>query len=77
MELSGREDEFFASLTDGGLCSVFNGDSMAATFKRSRRTTELEEALEARPANSKVRARPIYGTGQMYEETFWINLADR
>ncbi len=66
---------FHPSVTDAGICHVYNGNSMNSTFAPSERTTAFQEALD--PRTETVIPAMINGTGKIYEVTFWLNIADR
>ncbi len=68
--------EFHPALTDMGLCQVYNGQSMLATFRKTERVDELGQALDSR-SGDLLKPERIVGTGTLYEKHFWLNIADR
>ncbi len=73
MDLSGQH-HFATAITDNGICHVLNGDAMTSTFEAESRLVALSSAFDRRESAT---AEKIYGTGQMYQKTFWIDVADR
>ena len=77
MDLSLKHDsDIFASLTDAGVCHVYNGNPVAATFKTVGKTGSLKRAIDPRSA-SEFEPKQITGTGKNAERTFWLNIADK
>ena len=75
MDLSGKHESLInPALTDMGLCSVYNGNALRNTFKRTERTKLLGDTLDVRRS---FEPEMIKGTGRIAEHTFWLNLADR
>ena len=75
VDMSGaHEGEFHASLTDSGVCMVYNGNALRGTYSSSKRVDELSEAFDRRDASG---SRMIEGTGRIFEKVFWINVQDR
>ncbi len=75
VDLSGVHNaDFYPGLTDAGICHVYNGDTVASTFKEQQKTKELAAALDPRPSHKPLM---ITGTGKISERSFWLNVADR
>ena len=75
VDLSGlHESDFHASLTDSGVCMVYNGNALKGTYRSSKRVDELSEAFDRRGTTE---SKKIEGTGRIFEKVFWINVQDR
>ena len=75
IDLSGlHENDFHASLTDSGLCMVYNGNALRETYSPGKRVDELSDAFDRRGTAESIK---IEGTGRIFEKVFWINVADR
>ncbi len=63
-------------MTDSGVCQVFNGDVMSATFnvEEGSRVQELRNVFDNREAGKRLK---IEGTGYTHEKTFWFDLEDK
>ncbi len=67
--------EFVPGLTDSGICEVYNGSPMLATYGSNARVEEFANLLDPRP-DAESKPEMIKGTGKVYEVSFWINLKD-
>ena len=74
MDLSGKY-KFRASLTDGGICQVLNGNSIGATYTSNKRIDVLMEGLDGR--TDDVEPDMIEGTGKLFRKTFWFDVGER
>lgn len=74
LDLSSDPHEFHSAITDTGICMVYNGNTMNATFKPSPRVIQLHDAIDARKSFQPVITN---GTGKIYEKTFWLDVGDR
>ena len=75
VDLSGlHESDFHTSLTDSGVCMVYNGNTLKGTYRPSKRVDELSEAFDRR---GTTQSKKIEGTGRIFEKVFWINVQDR
>ena len=66
--------EFHISLTDSGMCQVYNGNSMKSTFASTKRTEALWTSLDPRDI---ITPKTIHGSGKIYQKTFWLDIGDR
>ena len=73
MDLSGRMSNFYPSLTDNGICNVFNGNSLLSTFKPGGKIDWFGTSLDQRPES---KLEMIDGTGHLYQKMLWLNVAD-
>ena len=66
---------FVPAVTDRGLCHVYNGQTLRATYdSEDMRAKELSEVFDHR---SSWKPYPILGTGKQHEVSWWINLRDK
>ena len=74
VDLSGKF-KFRAALTDGGICQVFNGQPLSATFTSAQRSDIFKNLLDGRSDN----ALPdmIQGSGMLFRKTFWLDVGER
>ena len=74
LDFLGQDGDFSTAITDKGLCHVYNGDVMRATFAPTKRMNLLVSALDRREA---VEPKLINGTRKIFEKYFLLNVADR
>ncbi len=67
-----REDIVAYSLTDSGICSTINGQSLSATYEKGGKIDTLGDILD--PRGEAVGAIKNLGSGSMYRSSFWLNV---
>ena len=73
-EIDTNYPEFHISLTDTGMCQVYNGNSMKSTFAPTKRTEMLWTSLDQRYL---ITPKTINGSGKVYQKTFWLDIGER
>ena len=72
--MSGRY-KFRAALTDKGICQVFNGNSMSATYSSAEKSDRFKELLDARAGEEM--PEMIQGAGILFRKIFWLDIGER
>ena len=70
-----RFTHFKPSLTDAGICYVYNGDSISSSFATSTRTHELQYSLD--PRQESIKPGMINGTGKISQKTMWLDAGNK
>ena len=67
--------EYQSALTDGGICHVYDGNSLEATYSPNDRIDIFHKNLDARVGS--ITPKKIEGTGQLFRKTFWLDVGER
>ena len=75
VDLSYKVTDFKPSLTDAGICHVYNGDSLSSIFTPSPRIYDLIYSLD--PRAKQITPLMINGTGKISEITMWLDASNK
>ena len=75
VDLDNKNIDFNPSITEAGICQVYNGDSIQSVFKDSSRVTELKDAFDLR--STEIVPNMINGSGKISQKTFWLDVSDK
>ena len=75
VDLSYKVTDFKPSLTDAGICQVYNGDSLSSIFTPSPRIYDLIYSLD--PRAKQITPLMINGTGKISEITMWLDASNK
>ena len=67
--------DFSPSITEAGVCQVYNGDSMHSLFKETPRMDELKSVIDMR--NTEINPQQITGSGKISQMTFWLDASNK
>ena len=67
--------KFRAALTDKGICQVFNGNSMSATYSSGEKSDIFKDNLDARTGEEM--PEMIQGAGLLFRKSFWLDIGER
>ena len=67
--------EFQPALTDGGICHVYDGNTLDATYFPQDRVFNFHKYFD--PRVGAIKPQNITGTGQLYRKVFWLDVAER
>ena len=74
-EIGKEKDGFASSLTDAGVCMVYNGNSISGTFTSNPKIDQLAYSVD--PRHHTVSPTNINGTGRTSQMTLWVHAWDR
>ena len=75
VDLDHTNIDFNPSITEAGVCQVYNGDSMHSLFKKTPRMNDLENVIDVR--NTEIIPQRINGTGKISQKTFWLDASNK
>lgn len=75
VDLSYKVTDFKPSLTDAGICQVYNGDSLSSIFTPSPRIYDFQNSLD--PRTKQITPLIINGTGKISEITMWLDASNK
>ena len=75
VDLEGINIDFTPSITDAGICQVYNGDSIGSLFKETVRVNEFMSSLD--PRSESVPPNMINGTGKISQKVFWLDASNK
>ena len=67
--------DFNPSVTEAGVCQVYNGDSMSSLFKETPRMNDLQNVIDLR--KTEIVPQIINGTGKISQKTFWLDASNK
>ena len=75
VDLDNENIDLYPSITEAGICQVYNGDSISSVFKGTGRVKELQSILDPRIAD--IDPFKIKGTGRISQKTFWLDVSNK
>ena len=75
VDLGQKSLDFNPSVTEGGVCQVYNGDSLHSLYKETGRMIDLHSMIDGR--KTEIIPKKIHGTGKISQKTFWLDASNK